>query len=56
LRRVLKHWINFTKIRKREKITKNLVINIANSTLSFIVNSNLERLSAGILRYLFFEI
>ncbi|CAK5089345.1 unnamed protein product [Meloidogyne enterolobii] len=50
LRRALKHWINFTKIRKCEKLTKNLVINIANSTLSFIVNSNLERLSAGILR------
>uniref|UniRef100_A0A914M2X1 Uncharacterized protein n=1 Tax=Meloidogyne incognita TaxID=6306 RepID=A0A914M2X1_MELIC len=50
LRRILKHWINFTKIRKREKMTKNLVINIANSTLSFIVNSNLERLSAGMLR------
>uniref|UniRef100_A0A915MCR2 SAC3/GANP/THP3 conserved domain-containing protein n=1 Tax=Meloidogyne javanica TaxID=6303 RepID=A0A915MCR2_MELJA len=47
---IAKHWINFTKIRKREKMTKNLVINIANSTLSFIVNSNLERLSAGMLR------
>lgn len=50
MRRILKHWINFTKNKKREKMTKMLVINMANSTLSFIVNSNLERLSAGIIR------